>query len=44
MSIESKIRFKAAGLYIIVGVAAAVMLIYLLFALFVPYEEAGSGQ
>jgi len=29
MSIESKIRFKAAGLYIIVGVAAAVMLIYL---------------
>ncbi len=29
MSIESKIRFKAAGLYIVVGIAAAVMLIYL---------------
>jgi Signal transduction histidine kinase len=29
MSIESKIRFKAAGLYIIVGIAAASMLLYL---------------
>ncbi|WP_243345544.1 hybrid sensor histidine kinase/response regulator [Parabacteroides sp. FAFU027] len=29
MSIESKIRFKAAGLYIIVGIAAAFMLFYL---------------
>lgn len=29
MNIESKIRFKAAGLYIVVGIAAAVMLIYL---------------
>jgi len=29
MNIESKIHFKAAGLYIIVGIAAVVMLIYL---------------
>lgn len=29
MNIENKIRFKAAGLYIVVGIAAAVMLIYL---------------
>ncbi len=29
MNIESKIRFKAAGLYIVAGIAAAMMIIYL---------------
>jgi signal transduction histidine kinase len=29
MNIENKIRFKAAGLYVVVGIAATVMLLYL---------------
>src|SRR5665647_1654358 len=29
MNIESKIRFKAVGLYVVVGIVAAMMLIYL---------------